>query len=381
MTTATAAPPVSGPPAPPAGSGSSGSPGLPQRLVSLDAFRGLIMLTLLCGGIFHTLENVPGWHWLYVQNEHVVWEGCVYWDLIQPSFMFMVGAALPFALARRREMGDDWGRRFRHVLVRAFNLILLGIVLDHLGQEKIQIGFIRVLQQIAIGYVLAFFVAEKSWKVQAITAALILAGWNLLWMFNPWNGPGGPWAMSTENIGGAFDRWMLDRNYSGYYVGLNAIPSTATILFGIMAGGLIRRGLPPARTLRILITAGLAGTLAGLAVSPWLPLIKRIWTPSFAVFAGGLTTLFLAFFYWLVEIRGVRRPVFPLVVAGMNSIAAYVLTSAFGQWFSRLVSAWTTWLKPVMGEIWFPVFHRALFVVFAWGVLYWLWKRRILFKC
>ncbi|HEX2748151.1 MAG TPA: heparan-alpha-glucosaminide N-acetyltransferase domain-containing protein [Verrucomicrobiales bacterium] len=160
------------------------------RLTSLDAYRGFIMLTLLFGGIFHSLKNVPGWHWLYVQNDHVAWEGCVYWDLIQPSFMFMVGVAMPFALARRREAGDAWGKRFRHVLLRAFNLTLVGIILDQVGQEYIQIGFIRVLQQIAIGYVLAFFVAEKSWRVQAVTAAGILIGWTLLWMFNPWTTPG-----------------------------------------------------------------------------------------------------------------------------------------------------------------------------------------------
>src|SRR5262245_79039 len=63
-----------------------------HRLQSLDAYRGLIMLTLLAGGIFHSLKGVPGWNWLFLQNEHVEWAGCVYWDLIQPSFMFMVGA-------------------------------------------------------------------------------------------------------------------------------------------------------------------------------------------------------------------------------------------------------------------------------------------------
>ena len=72
-----------------------------ERLQSLDAYRGLIMLTLLAGAVFHSLKGHPTWNWLYVQNEHVDWAGCVYWDLIQPSFMFMVGVAMPFAFARR----------------------------------------------------------------------------------------------------------------------------------------------------------------------------------------------------------------------------------------------------------------------------------------
>src|SRR5262245_7890099 len=73
-----------------------GAPAAGERLVSLDAYRGLIMLTLLCGGIFQSLKDEPGWRFLAEQNEHVAWEGCTYWDLIQPSFMFMVGVAMPF---------------------------------------------------------------------------------------------------------------------------------------------------------------------------------------------------------------------------------------------------------------------------------------------
>jgi predicted acyltransferase len=352
-----------------------------ERFQSLDAYRGLIMLTLLAGGIFHSLKGHPTWNWLYLQNEHVEWAGCVYWDLIQPSFMFMVGVAMPFAFARRSALGDSWIRQFQHTLIRAFNLCAIGILLDHFGAQKIQIGFIRVLQQIAFGYVCAFLVVGRSFRTQGLVAAAILVGYNLLWMFNPWNSPGGPWAMGNENIGSAFDRWMLGRNYSGYYVGLNAIPSAATIIFGVMAGQLVMQRLPHRRTTVILLVAGLSGIGLGLAVSPWLPVIKRIWTPSFAVFAAGCTTLMLLAFYWAVEVKGWRRWTFPLVVVGMNSIAAYVLGNAFGGWFRSASGAWIGWLQPMLDNTWFPVLQRALFAAAAWGVLYWLYRRKIFFKC
>jgi len=351
-----------------------------ERLQSLDAYRGLIMLTLLAGSIFHSLKGHPIWNWLYVQNEHVAWEGCVYWDLIQPSFMFMVGVAMPFALARRASLGDSWGRQFRHVLVRAFNLTLIGVLLDNFGAEKWSIGFIRVLQQIAIGYVFAFFVVGKGFRTQGLVAAAILVGYNLLWMFNPWNGPGGAWAKGNENIGSDFDLWMLGRNYSGYYVGMNAIPATATIIFGVMAGQLIMNRLPQRKTMLILLIAGVSGIAMGLAVSPWLPLIKRIWTPSFAVYAAGWTTLILLFFYWSIEVMGWKKWAFPLVVVGMNSIAAYVIGNAFGGWFRSASNAWIGWLKEPLGEAWFPVFQRFLFMCVAWSVLYWLYRRRVFFK-
>jgi predicted acyltransferase len=351
-----------------------------ERLLSLDVYRGLIMLTLLAGSIFHSLKGHAIWDWLYVQNEHVAWEGCVYWDLIQPSFMFMVGVAMPFAFARRTALGESWGRQLRHVLTRALNLLMIGFLLDNFGATRVQIGFIRVLQQIAIGYVLAFFVVGRSFRTQGLVAACILVGYQLLWMFNPWNGAGGPWAQGNENIGSAFDMWLLGRHYSGYYVGMNAIPSTATIIFGIMAGSLVAQRRPHNDTIKILLAWGIAGIAFGLVVSPWWPLIKRIWTPSFAVFAAGCTTLLLLAFYWIIDVKGWRRWAFPLVVVGMNSIAAYVLANVFGGWFRSLSNAWIAWLQAPLGDSWFPVFQHALFAAAAWSVLYWLYRRRIFFK-
>lgn len=356
------------------------TPPASDRLVSLDAYRGLIMLTLLAGGVFHSLKDHPTWHWLYVQNEHVAWEGCVYWDLIQPSFMFMVGVAMPFALAKRAVLGESWGRRFLHVLIRAFNLVLVGVLLDNFGAQTWSIGFMRVLQQIAFGYVVAFFVIGRSFRTQALTAGAILIGYTVLWAFNPWNGPGGPWARSYENIGGAFDRWLLGRNYTGYYVGMNAIPSSATIIFGVMAGQFILSRRPPRQTMLTLLAAGLGGIALGLAVSPWVPLIKRIWTPSFAVYAAGWTTLMLLAFYAVIEVAGWKAWSWPLVVVGMNSIAAYVLGNAFGGWFRSLSGAWIAGLKEPLGPAWFPVFQHVLFACAAWAVLYWLYRRRIFFK-
>ncbi len=363
-----------------AGVAPSGSGAALPRLESLDAYRGLIMATLLCGAIFGSLKGDPTWNWLYLQNEHVEWQGCVYWDLIQPSFMYMVGVAMPFALARRAARGDSWGKRFRHVLARALGLILVGIVLDNFGADRWSIGFIRVLQQIAVGYVLAFFVVGKSFRTQALTAGAILMGYNLLWMFNPWNGSGGPWAKGNANIGSAFDFWMLGRHYSGYYVGMNAIPSTATIIFGVMAGQLIMKRLPPRRTMGILLIAGLCGVGAGLLMSPWLPLIKRIWTPSFAVYAGGWTTLMLVAFYWSIEVMGWKHGRFRLLwwAPTRSPPTCWAMPSEAG--FAASPAQWIGWLREPLGVLWFPVFQHLVIFALEWLVLYWLWKRRIFFK-
>jgi predicted acyltransferase len=161
---------------------------------------------------------------------------------------------------------------------------------------------------------------------------------------------------------------------------MNAIPSTATIIFGVMAGQLIMNRWPARKTMLILLVAGLSGIAIGLAVSPWLPLIKRIWTPSFTVYAAGWTTLMLLFFYWSIEVMGWKTWAFPLIVVGTNSIAAYVLGNAFGGWFRSFTGAWINWLKTPLGPIWFPVFQHFLIFCCAWLVLYWLWRRKIFFK-
>lgn len=381
------------------------APPLPAgRLVSLDAFRGLIMLTLLFGGVFQSLKNHPRWNWLYEQNEHVLWEGCVYWDLIQPAFMFIVGVAMPIAAANRTKIGQAWILQFLRVLLRAAKLILLGVILDNFGAKDWNFGFIRVLQQIAIGYVLAFFVVGRGFLVQGLAAAVILIGYNIFWMYNDHNGADGPWAKNGINIGTFVDQYVLSvwdrillayaegsisaginthipgRNYSGYYVGLNAIPATATMIFGVMAGTLLQSRRTPQRIALTLFIAGLVGVALGALLSIWFPLIKRIWTPSFAIYSSGCVAILLAAFYWLIDGVNCKRWAFPLVVVGMNSIAAYVMGGLFGGWFRSLTATWISPLNDRFGEVWSPVFQRALFAACAWCVLYWLYRRRIFFR-
>jgi len=374
------------------------------RLVSLDAFRGLIMLTLLFGSVFKSLEKHPSLHWLYVQNEHVAWEGCVYWDLIQPSFMFIVGVAMPIASANRYAAQTPWVLQFLRVLLRAAKLILLGVILDNFGAKDWNFGFIRVLQQIAIGYVFAFLVVGRGLLAQGIAAAVILIGYNIFWMYNGYNGPGGPWAKEGINLGtfvdenvlSVWDRILLawregnittainthipGRNYTGNYVMLNAIPATATMIFGVMAGTLLQSKRPPQVIALILFIAGVVGIALGALLSIWFPLIKKIWTPSFAIYSGGIVTVMLAAFYWLIDVVNWKRWAFPLVVVGMNSIAAYVIGGVFGGWFRSLTGTWISPLDNYLGPVWFPVFQKALFATCAWLVLYWLYRRRIFFK-
>jgi predicted acyltransferase len=365
------------------------APARPERLVSVDAYRGFVMLAMISAGLgMSKLMKDPTWGWLARQLEHKPWEGCTFWDLIQPSFMFIVGVAMPFSFAVRQARGEGWGHQFLHAVRRSLTLIAIGIFLDsyHSRPPGVTVEFIRVLQQIAIGYLIAFLVLHLGPRIQAATAGLLLllhTGAFLLYAHNTelasaW----GKWA----NFGDALDAWLYLPFNRGGYATFNAVSSAATILFGVLAGELLRSATPPLRKLLLLTVAGFGGLAAGAALTPMVPMVKRLWTSSFALYAAGWTCLMLAAFYGVIDVLGYRRWTFPLVVVGMNSIAAYVaagvLTGPFRQAIrpflnsslERLPAGWH------LQEAWYPVVLSVLVTLGLWLFCYWLYRHRIFFK-
>jgi hypothetical protein len=168
------------------------------RLASLDAYRGFIMLLLVSHGFgLAVLQHYPGWAWLAGQVDHAAWEGCTFWDLIQPAFTFMVGMAMPFAFARRMAEGATGRDLFRHVAWRAVVLIALSNVSSNWGgRPRPVLQLINVLCQIAFGYVLCFLITRLRFTLQAGIAAAMLAGnWALFVLFP---GPGGAFSKTAS---------------------------------------------------------------------------------------------------------------------------------------------------------------------------------------
>jgi len=177
------------------------------RLYSLDAYRGLIMISLAFGGfgIYGTAKNHLAqnpdsglWQTLLHNFHHVEWTGCGYWDLIQPSFMFMVGVSMAYSYSKRESMGHSWLRMFGHALWRSIVLILLGVFLSSNGKDQTNWAFMNVLAQIGLGYTFLFIFWKFPWKLQASAAAFILAGTWALYLFEPGTG-----ISQSVNPGGA----------------------------------------------------------------------------------------------------------------------------------------------------------------------------------
>ncbi len=336
------------------------------------------MLVLISHGFgFSVLKNYPGWEWLARQVDHVAWEGAVFWDLIQPAFTFMVGLAMPLAFARRRAQGASSGQQFRHVLWRAFILIVLSNVLINFnnGTKPPVLQFINVLSQIAFGYVMCHLIMQLSFRNQAITAAALLAGYSALFVMFP--SPGGPWSQ-TGNIGAVIDLRVLGYNYSGYYTTINFIGNGITILFGVWAGMLLM--LDRTHDFKMKVLAGCAaGAFAlGFALEPFIPMVKRLWTASFTFYSAGWVILMLMAFYWTIEMKGYRRWAFPMVVVGMNSIFIYSVSQVLHGWMNRGLAVFTRNFG-FLGEIGL-IPQNFLVMAVMWYLCYWLYQRRIFIK-
>jgi heparan-alpha-glucosaminide N-acetyltransferase len=348
------------------------------RLVSLDAFRGFIMIILAGSGFgLGVLKNYPDWIWLADQFEHAVWEGCTFWDLIQPAFTFMVGVAMPLAFARRLAEGASNTEIFKHVLWRAFLLIVLSNIFSNWGStQPLKFQLINVLCQIAIGYVLCFLITRLPWAKQAIAAAAILAAYWALYLLFP--SPNGPWSQ-YGNVGAVLDLKLLGYNYSGYYTTLNAVGNGMTILFGCWTGQLLQTRKTHLEKLKILaISAALCFAL-GLALQPLNPMIKRLWTVAFTFFSTGWVILMLMAFYWIIEMREKKKWAFPLIVVGMNSIFIYSLGQiGLKGWLDRGLAAFTRKFA-MFGDLG-QIPHQIVVLICMWYACYWLYQRKIFVK-
>jgi predicted acyltransferase len=347
-----------------------------KRYVALDAFRGFIMLILAAEGFgFSALRGDPVWgrvaHWF----QHVPWDGGVFWDMIQPSFMFMVGVAMPFALAKRKEMGATESDNFRHVLMRSLRLILLSQVIIWVAAGKIKPQLINVLSQIAFTYFLSYLIMRLRWRYQVVAAIALLAGWTALLFAFP--GPDGPFS-KRNHIGLVVDRAIFHYDYDPAYSTLNFLASTVWTLSGVWVGQMLMKSKSHASNLKKL-AAGMAACFAlAFALRPWIPFIKQLCTPSFIFYSLGWVLFMLIGFYLVIEMGGYRKWAFPLLVVGMNSIFIYFVSEVLFQWLDNAVGVFTFHYNFV-GKL-APVAQATTVLLVMWYMCYWLYKRKIFFK-
>jgi len=348
----------------------------PKRYTSLDAYRGFIMVILASEGFgFSALRADSTWGSVARWFHHVPWEGGVFWDMIQPAFMFMVGLSMPFALARRKELGTTGRDNFRHVLMRSLNLIILSQIIIWVGAGRIKPQLINVLSQIAFTYIITYLLLKLPWRYQAVAAMVILAGWTALFFAFP--GPDGP--LSHRNhIGLVVDRAIFHYDYDPAYSTLNFLPSTIWTLGGAWVGRLLMQSRAHAENLKKLAGGMVLSFVVAFALRPWIPFIKQLCTASFILYSLGWVLFMLIGFYVVIEVLGYRKWTFPLLVVGMNSIFIYFVSEVLHGWLDHAVGVFTFHYS-FIGKL-APVVQATTVLLVMWYLCYWLYRRRIFLK-
>lgn len=393
------------------------------RLVSIDALRGFDMLWIVgATSLVQALDKMaPGraTNLLTNQLKHVDWEGFRFYDLIFPLFLFVVGVSTVLSLDKAIATGGR-AKAVGRIVRRSILLFALGVFYSGgLSQSWPNVGLAGVLQRIAACYLFAGLIyccVPRPKALAAVCAGLLLGYWALLAQV-PFpdlklnqpsveriareigsHSPARIAAAVPDRVHGLYEegrnltnyvdfRFLPGRKANIYYINeglLSTLPAIALPLFGVLAGLLLKnRNIGQRQKVLYLLAAGAAAVATALCWSWQMPIIKRIWTSSFVLLAGGLSAMVLAVFYEVIEVRHWRTWCQPFVWIGSNAITIYLGSQIIG--FQRLAARlaggdvrtfFDSFVAPGFGGLVVALVGLLLLVVFA----RFLYKRNIFIR-
>ncbi len=362
-----------------------------QRLVSLDAFRGLAIAAMI-------LVNNPGtWANIYPPLAHAEWHGWTPTDLIFPFFLFIVGVSMTFSFAKRLEEGDR-SHLYRQIFRRSAIIYGLGLLLSAFPDFDLgNLRYVGVLPRIAVVYLAtSLIVLNLSRRAQVwVFVGLLVSYWGVMkWVPVPGFGAGD---LTPEgNLSGWIDSVLLPgRLYQGTWDPeglLSTFPAIATALSGVFTGYWLRSGRDRVQIARGLAVAGGLAMAAGLVWGLWFPINKNLWTSSYVLFSSGAALACLALCYWLIDVRGHGKWAPPAVVFGVNAIAVFMLSGLVARLMIRIhvpadpdpitLKQWlyetlfASWASPTNASLAFALTYLLLW----WALMALLYRRKIFIK-
>jgi predicted acyltransferase len=365
---------------------STAPPSVKERLLSLDFFRGFTMFMLIGEStlLYEHLRDprlagtVLGF--IGMQLDHHPWNGLRAWDLVQPFFMFIVGAALALSVAKREAKGESRAKITKHVIIRSVMLLALGWALYCIEPGHITFRFQNVLAQLGVTYPIAYALMRKKPRTQiAWSLAFLLATeiiYRVFWVAG-YNQPFVP----DHNFGSWVDMLLGGELSAGHWVAFNALPTAAHTVWGVLAGQWLMKSAAPKKKIAWLAGLGAAGVAGGFALTAVTPMIKRIATSSFVVATGGICLLALALSYWLIDVRKWRRWAVFFNIVGMNSLFIYLFQESGGTvWIRKLAWPFTMALQGLIGQLPAEILTSVAAWACLWSMCFWLYKRKILIK-
>lgn len=311
--------------------------GVSERLMSLDALRGFDMMWIVgadaLGRALEELDGGPVLRAIATQLDHVSWAGFRFYDLIFPLFVFMIGVAVTFSLGKLAER-EGRGVAVRRVLRRTLLLYALGLFyyggiskgLDH-------VRWVGVLQRLGLCYGFAglCFLYLKPRQMVAVAATLLVGYWAAM-TFVPVPGFGAGDYAEGHNLANWIDQQFLPgRKWDGTHDPeglLSAFPAFVSALLGVFAGLLLQdRERSGERKALLLAAAGCVSLVLGFTWGLKFPVIKKLWTSSFVLVAGGWSALLLAAFYYVIDVRKVRAWAVPFTWIGTNALTIYLISN------------------------------------------------------
>ncbi|MFM7364932.1 MAG: acyltransferase family protein [Cuspidothrix sp.] len=374
------------------------------RLVSLDVFRGIAIASMI-------LVNNPGsWDHIYPPLEHAPWHGCTPTDLVFPFFLFIVGVAMPFSLAKYTPENLPTPQVYARIIRRGLILFALGLLLtlstmllDLLFKGTVldfsTMRIMGVLQRIGLAYVIAAFAILKlPQRSLWILAGVVLIAYWLTMELIPVPGYGAGNLTAEGNLGGYIDSILLGKNH--LYKGgpfdpeglFSTLPSVVTVLIGYFTGLWLQKQPVKNQTSINLLIVGLAFLVIGKLWDFVFPINKALWTSSYVVYTAGWALLVLALCYELVEVRGLKRWGFPLEVMGLNAIFLFVGSGLLARLLMKTpigngteaisVKTWiyqhwfSAWAGDLNGSLLFAIAN----IILWWIILYGMYRRRWFLK-
>jgi len=360
------------------------------RLISLDVMRGMVMI-LLCGEscrLYEAIKHVDPAHpmgGLIDQFFHHPWHGLRFWDLVQPAFMFMAGAAMYISYSRKLAKRQSWQANWPHILLRSLKLFICGVALHCVYAGKPVWELWNVLTQLSFTTIVAYLIIQRSYIWQLVFSFGLLVLTEVLYRTILVPGFDQPF-VEGHNFGAYADTLLMGKINSDGWVTVNCIPTAAHTIWGVLAGKLLISDKTIGYKIKALVIAGLIALSVGFGLD-WAgvtPIIKRISTSSFAFASVGWVLLILAVVYWLIDVKQNIRYAWICTVVGMNAIFIYLFFETVGvQWVNDKVAVFTGDMLHLFLNV--PLSIAALISAIAalmaeWGLCYWLYKRNIFFK-
>ncbi len=305
------------------------------RLLSLDALRGFDMFWIVgAEEIVHAMHKVnhsSAVNLLTNQLTHKDWVGVGFYDLIFPLFVFIVGVSLVFSLTRILETHGR-ATAYRRVITRGAILYVIGLFYYGGFTEGFDhIRLMGVLQRIGLCYLFTgLLFCTFRLKGLIVACASLLIGYCLLMTLVPVPGYGAGVFVEGQNLANYIDKgylpffkWDGDHDPEGL---LSTLPAIGTCLLGVFTGLFLRNSpLSQQKKAAFLFGAGVCSVLLGFLWGLQFPIIKKIWTSSYVLVAGGYSCIFLAVFYQVIEIWGFRKWATPFVWIGLNPLTIYLI--------------------------------------------------------